>query len=267
MHLKNSSTRILEGAGMQETNEKKAVLYRMMMEDHKCPYGMKAKDLLEREGFEVEDHHLKSRQETDAFKSMHNVKTTPQIFIGEKRIGGYDDLSEYLGKASSDQDAVTYQPVIALFSVAALIAIAISWLVVGSLVTGQTIGWFIAVSMILLGLQKLQDLEKFSTMFLNYDLLAQRWVRYSYVYPFVETGAGLAMLMGTLTLVAAPAALFVAGIGAVSVFKAVYIDKRELKCACVGDSRVPLGFVSLTENLMMIGMALWMIAKEFGLVV
>ena len=53
-----------------------------------------------------------------------------------------------------------------------------------------------------------------------------------------------------------------AGIGAISVFKAVYIDRRELKCACVGgDSKVPLGFVSLTENLMMIGMAIWMLSK------
>ncbi|WP_051394209.1 hypothetical protein [Pseudomonas taeanensis] len=48
----------------------------------------------------------------------------------------------------------------------------------------------------------------------------------------------------------------------VSVFKAVYIDKRELKCACVGgDSNVPLGFISLTENLMVVGMAVWMIVK------
>ena len=67
------------------------------------------------------------------------------------------------------------------------------------------------------------------------------------------------MLMGVLTWLAAPAALFVASIGAISVFKAVYIEKRELKCACVGDARVPLGFVSLTENLMMVGMALWML--------
>ena len=53
--------------------------------------------------------------------------------------------------------------------------------------------------------------------------------------------------------------LFIGTIGAVSVFKAVYIDKRTLKCACVGgSSNVPLGFVSLTENLMMIAMALWM---------
>ena len=99
-------------------------------------------------------------------------------------------------------------------------------------------------------------------MFLNYDLLAQRWVRYGYVYPFVETGAGLLMMAGVLTWLSAPATLFVASIGAVSVFKAVYIDKRELKCACVGgDSKVPLGFVSLTENLMMIGMAIWMLSK------
>jgi hypothetical protein len=55
-------------------------------------------------------------------------------------------------------------------------------------------------------------------------------------------------------------ALFIGGIGAVSVFKAVYIDKRALKCACVGgSSNVPLGFVSLTENLMMIAMAVWMV--------
>ena len=55
---------------------------------------------------------------------------------------------------------------------------------------------------------------------------------------------------------------FLASIGAVSVFKAVYVDRRDLKCACVGgDSNVPLGFVSLTENLMMVGMAIWMITK------
>ncbi|MEL7309660.1 MAG: MauE/DoxX family redox-associated membrane protein, partial [Pseudomonadota bacterium] len=81
------------------------------------------------------------------------------------------------------------------------------------------------------------------------------------VYPFVETGAGVLMLAGVLTWLAAPAALLVAGIGAVSVFKAVYIDSRDLKCACVGgDSKAPLGFVSLTENLMMVGMAVWMLS-------
>lgn len=239
-----------------------ATLYRMVMTDHMCPHGLKSKSLLERQGFHVEDRHLTSRDEVNAFKTKYDVKTTPQTFIDEERIGGFDDLSAHLGKATKSKDSTTYKPVIALFSVAFLMAIAITWVALGTTFTGRTVEWFISISMVLLGLQKLQDVERFATMFLNYDLLAQRWVRYGYVYPFVETGAGLLMMAGVLTQLSAPAALFVASIGAISVFKAVYVDKRELTCACVGgDSKVPLGFVSLTENLMMIGMAIWMLSK------
>ena len=246
----------------KDTAAKTATLYRMVMTDHMCPYGLKSKDLLERQGFQVADRHLTSREEVDAFKAKHEVKTTPQTYLGEKRIGGFDDLSAYLGKAIKSKDATTYKPVIALFLVALLMAIAVTWVAFGTVFTGRTVEWFISISMVLLGLQKLQDVERFATMFLNYDLFAQRWVRYGYVYPFVETGAGLLMIAGVLTWLSAPAALFVASIGAISVFKAVYIDKRDLKCACVGgDSKVPLGFVSLTENLMMIGMAIWMLSK------
>jgi glutaredoxin len=164
---------------------KTATLYRMVMTDHMCPYGLKSKDLLMRQGFHVEDRHLTSRDEVDAFKVKHTVKTTPQTFIGEERIGGFDDLSAHLGKTTKSKDATTYKPVIALFAVALLMAIAVTWLALGNAFTGQTVEWFISISMVLLGLQKLQDVERFATMFLNYDLLAQRWVRYGYVYPFV----------------------------------------------------------------------------------
>jgi hypothetical protein len=131
----------------------------------------------------------------------------------------------------------------------------------GGTVTWRALQWFIAFSMCALAMLKLQDVEKFSTMFLNYDLLARRWVRYGYVYPFAEGLAGVLMAAGLLTWLSAPIALVIGGVGAVSVFKAVYIDKRDLKCACVGgSSKVPLGFVSLTENLMMVAMAVWMLA-------
>jgi len=239
-----------------------ATLYRMVMTDNTCPHGLKSKALLERQGFKVNDNHLNSRAEIDFFKAEYGVTSTPQTFIDGARVGGFDELSSYFGKAPKRNNATTYKPVISLFVVAALMASIISWLLLGTILSGRTVEWFVSISMVLLGLQKLQDVERFATMFLNYDLLAQRWVRYGYVYPFVETGAGLLMMAGVLTWLSAPAALLVASIGAVSVFKAVYVDKRELKCACVGgDSKVPLGFVSLTENLMMIGMAFWMLSK------
>lgn len=247
---------------MSELARKSAILYRMETPTHVCPHGLKARDLLRRQGFEVEDHKLASREAADAFKAEHGVSTTPQAFINGQRIGGYDALRAHFGLPLRDKSAKTYRPVIALFCVAALLAVAITWLVEGQILNGRSAERFIAVAMVLLGLQKLQDVEKFATMFLTYDLLAQRVVRYGYVYPFVETGAGLLMLAGVLTWLAAPAALIVASIGAVSVFKAVYLDKRDLKCACVGgDSNVPLGFVSLLENVMMVAMALWMLAR------
>lgn len=244
--------------------EKSAQLYRMVMEDHLCPFGLKSKDLLERRGFLVEDHHLTSRQETDAFKEKHEVKTTPQIFIDGERIGGYDALREYFGLESAGEDEVTYEPVIALFVTALLMGLAVSWTATGTLLSARMPEYFVAIAMCLLGLQKLKDVESFSTMFLNYDLLAQRKVRYGYVYPYAETLAGVLMLAGALIWLAAPLALFIGTVGAVSVFRAVYIDKRELKCACVGgDSNVPLGFVSLTENLIMVGMGLWMLFRTY----
>ncbi len=261
-----------KAGGMSDRKEgaKTATVYRMVMPDHVCPYGLKTVDLLKREGFEVDDHHLATREQTDAFKEKHGVKTTPQTFIAGERIGGYDDLREHFGKEpiAKGDDETSYQPVIAIFAVAFLLGLAISWYVFDTIFTVQAVEWFVALSMSFLAVQKLQDLRSFSTMFLNYDLLARRWVRYGFIYPFGEALAGILMVAHALPVVSVPVALFIGTIGAVSVFKAVYIDKRELKCACVGgNSNVPLGFVSLTENLFMIGMGLWMGAKALGWVV
>lgn len=241
---------------------KTAVLYRMALPDHLCPAGQKARWLLDRNGFEVDDRLFRERPEVDAFKKQHGVSTTPQIWIEGERIGGYGALRQKL--TDYDPDATTYNPVIYLFAVAAATALALSIGFLGA-ITWQTLGWFISVSMILLGMQKLRDVESFTTMFLNYDLLARKWVPYAYIYPWVETAAGILMTGMLFTWLAPPAALFISTIGAISVFKAVYIDKRELKCACVGgNSNVPLGFVSLTENLMMMGMAIVMLVLAIG---
>ncbi|WP_375271931.1 MauE/DoxX family redox-associated membrane protein [Sphingomonas sp.] len=243
------------------TAEKRAALYRMVMPDHVCPYGLKARDLLQRRGFMVDDHWLTTRSETDAFKAEHDVKTTPQVFIAGERVGGYDDLRRYFGQHVLEPGETSYRPIVAVFAITALLGLAVSFAALGTPWTWSALRWFGSFSMAVLALLKLQDVEKFSTMFLNYDLLARRWVRYGYVYPFAEGAAGVLMAAGALTWLSAPIALFIGTVGAVSVVKAVYVDRRELKCACVGGStNVPLGFVSLTENIGMIAMAAWMIA-------
>lgn len=77
-------------------DDKNATLYRMILPDHVCPFGVRAKEMLERAGYTVDDRVLKSREEVDAFEEQEGVATTPQVFIDGERIGGSDDLERYL---------------------------------------------------------------------------------------------------------------------------------------------------------------------------
>lgn len=252
--------RLFEGAA--NPGAKRATLFRMVMDKHVCPYGLKARHLLRRQGYKVDDRWLTTREETDAFKAEHDVRTTPQVFVGGQRIGGYDDLRRFFGKTVPDPKVVSYRPVIAVFAITALLALAASQAAFATPWTVRAGEWFVAFSMAVLATLKLQNVDRFETMFLGYDLLAQRWVPYATIYPFAEALAGVLMAAGVWRWLSVPVALVIGGIGAVSVVKAVYVDRRELKCACVGgDSNVPLGFLSLTENVMMVAMALWMMVR------
>jgi len=77
-------------------SQRKAVLYRMKLPDHECPYGLLAKRMLEDAGFVIDEHLFTTRDEVDAFQSEEGVSTTPQIFIDGKRIGGSEELAAYL---------------------------------------------------------------------------------------------------------------------------------------------------------------------------
>lgn len=250
--------------------EKTASLYRMAMPGHLCPFGLKCKFLLQRKGYTVDDNLLTTRDQVDVFKKAHGVETTPCAYVDGERIGGYTDLKRHFGHRVLSRDDTTYTPVIAIFASTALMALAIVLNFHDGLPVVTWLEWFFATSMVALAIQKLQDVEGFVNGFLGYDLLARKHVPYGYAYPIAELYAGVGMmaLIGTgsaLVWFVAPVAIFIGAIGAASVIKAVYIDKRDLKCACVGGgSNVPLGFISLSENLIMLGMGLWILGMWFA---
>jgi glutaredoxin len=78
-----------------------ATLYRMVLPEHTCPFGVRAKQMLDEAGYQVDEHILGSREEVDAFKDEHGVSTTPQVFIDGERIGGSTELEGYLADASA----------------------------------------------------------------------------------------------------------------------------------------------------------------------
>ena len=129
---------------MSNAEAKTATLYRMVMQKHICPYGLKAKNLLHHQGYVVEDKWLTNREQVDAFKTEHKVKTTPQTFINGERIGGYDDLRRYFGKKVRDPKEATYQPVLTLFIITALMALATSYAFFSTVFTLRALGLFIS---------------------------------------------------------------------------------------------------------------------------
>ena len=72
----------------------------MKLPDHECPYGLRAKKMLEDAAIPFEDRLLTSREEVDAFEAEHGVDTTPQIFVNGRRIGGSEELASYLEEVS-----------------------------------------------------------------------------------------------------------------------------------------------------------------------
>lgn len=76
-----------------------AILYRMVLPDHICPFGVRAKQLLQSAGYDVDDRILRSREDVETFKEEQGVATTPLVFIDGERIGGSDDVERYLAMA------------------------------------------------------------------------------------------------------------------------------------------------------------------------
>jgi glutaredoxin len=81
------------------TDARTATLHRMVLPDHVCPFGVRAKALLEQAGYDVEDRQLTTREEVDAFKEKEGVPTTPVTFIDGERFATSEQLEEFLADA------------------------------------------------------------------------------------------------------------------------------------------------------------------------
>ena len=216
-------------------------LFRMDLPDHACPWGLKARQLLLDQHIPFDDHRLTTQAAVEAFKTRHGVATTPQIFSGDQRIGGYSDLAALLEVKAEGAD-YSYIPVVAVFGTALLVDLAVA---------GGVMGWM-GYSLALLAMLKLMDVPAFATSFLKYDLVSQRWPVYARLYPGLEMLVALGLLAAAAPLPTGVLALWLGLTGMISVYKAVFIDQLALNCACVGgNSRAPLGVVSFAENMIM----------------
>ena len=69
-----------------------------------CPYCIRAKALLSGKGIPFEEINLDGKdKELQELRQRTGQRTVPQIFIGEKLIGGYSDLADLDSKGELDR--------------------------------------------------------------------------------------------------------------------------------------------------------------------
>ena len=145
----------------------------------------------------------------------------------------------------------SFTPLIAVFGTSFLITISLL----------KSFQIFMGISICLLAMLKLMDIEAFGTSYKKYDLISSKFDNWIYIYPFCELLIGISFLNSS-----PPSFIFIALIfgisGMISVFKAVYLDKLKLNCACIGgNTKTPLGIISFIENLLMAIMSVLILTK------
>lgn len=152
----------------------------------------------------------------------------------------------------------SYVPLIVIFALLFASTLVLAWRdsTEGTFALSQTIAYFMAGFFLVFAGFKLLDLKGFAEGYSTYDLLAQRWFTYGYIYPFIELGFGLAMLSGfhgPLLLWTEFAVMLFSGIGvALKLWRG-----EEFMCACLGTFlKVPLTYVTLIEDFGMAALAL-----------
>lgn len=144
----------------------------------------------------------------------------------------------------------------------------VSYIIMGTLMTMFLIGdWSLMFGMrMFMGLFflgfaffKLLDIPGFAMSYMSYDVVAVKWMKWGYVYPFIELCLGIWFVSGWRMLEASILTAVIMGVSLVGVIKSV-VNGRDIKCACLGTGfNLPMSRVTIVEDGGMIVMALWMI--------
>lgn len=131
---------------------------------------------------------------------------------------------------------------------------------------GQYFSWyewmqyFMAGFFIVFSFFKFLDLKGFARSYAMYDLLARQWKGYGYIYPFLELALGVLYLTAVNLTATHVATIVIMGFSSIGVIRNM-LSPNQVQCACLGTVfKLPLGRVTLVEDLLMVVMAGLMLA-------
>lgn len=152
----------------------------------------------------------------------------------------------------------SYLPLIVIVSLILVVSAVLSWndYRAGAFSITSSIIYFMIGFFITFAGFKLMDLKGFAEGYSTYDLIAQKWFGYGYVYPFIELAFGLVMLAGLHSPAILWAEVIVMGFSGIGVL--IKLAKgEEFQCACLGTFlKVPLTKITVVEDFGMAALAL-----------
>ena len=181
-----------------------------------------------------------------------------KFLISEKEI---DDFSASSNKSTLeiDQEQSKLQQLKPLLIILTYISVASILMNYKNWNSSEAMLDFMGLFYIVFSFFKMLDLKGFPESFRMYDPLAKRLPIYGRIYPFIETGLGLMLLMRYEVKIALIITLFVLGVTTIGVTKTL-LDKKSIRCACLGTVlKLPMTEATFIENIIMIVMAISML--------
>lgn len=155
----------------------------------------------------------------------------------------------------------SYMPLVMIIGLILLTTLVITYrdFATGAFYLEHSLSYFMIGFFLVFSGFKLMDLKGFAEGYSTYDLLAQQWFGYGYIYPFIELFFGLAMILipqASWLLWTEFIVMAFSGLGV-----AIKLARKEkFQCACLGTFlKVPLTYVTLIEDFGMAALALIML--------
>ena len=151
---------------------------------------------------------------------------------------------------------IAYKPLLLAFAFITGIASLTSWNS-GNMNIMQWMNNFMGGFFLTLSFFKLLDIRSFADNYRTYDLLAKKIRVYGLIYPFIELGLGLAYISNWQPFYTNMVTVLVMGFSTIGVIETI-VNKKRIRCACLGSVfNVPVGPITLIEDLLMVTMALF----------
>lgn len=146
---------------------------------------------------------------------------------------------------------ILFKPLIVIVSLTLIMSVALAY--EGSIsFMNAAMGIFLAF----LACLKLFNLRGFSESFSKYDVVAEKFSYYGFLYPFIELFLSSLYLSGLWPVFTNSLMVIVMVVGTIGVIK-ILISGKSVQCACVGTSfNLPVGKITFFENMAMMLMAL-----------